>query len=151
MSVNSIQSNFWVFQANPKFYRIIDALKAMDNAKWNWMVNQHKKKLQIGDKVIIWVCGDQAGVYALGTVTSEVKKFKDDNDAFYIDDSKSTERDRVNIRIDINLTTSGKPILKKEFLESPKLQDMPQGIPATNLIATKTHYDNILSIITARK
>ncbi|MBK6699281.1 MAG: EVE domain-containing protein [Saprospiraceae bacterium] len=61
--------NYWVFQANPtKVYRIIDALKV--GLLQSWMVNQYKKEIQTGDKVILWVSGETAGIYALATVSS---------------------------------------------------------------------------------
>lgn len=138
--------NYWVFQANPtKVYRIIDALKA--GILKSWMINQYKNVIKIGDKVIIWVSGEAAGIYALATVTSPVHKVKDEEDEyeFYVDKTKKIEGDRVKLRLDYNLVEN--PILKEQVLTLPQLQDLKQGTQGTNFPATKLQFDAILNII----
>lgn len=139
-------SNYWVFQANPtKVYRIIDALKA--GLLKSWMVNQYKKEIKTGDKVILWVPGEAAGIYALATVTSPVHTvmLEEEEHEYFIDQSKIKEGIRVNLRLDCNLV--GKPILKEQVQETPKLLDLKQGSQGTNFPATKLQYDTILNII----
>jgi 5-methylcytosine-specific restriction endonuclease McrBC GTP-binding regulatory subunit McrB len=137
--------NYWVFQANPTIYNITGALKA--GILKTWMVNQYKKDIQIGDKIILWVTGENAGIYALATVTSPLYKIKEDDDEyeFYIDKSQMGETDRVRLRLDYNLVE--KPILKKQVLSTDNLKDLKQGKPGTNFPATKLQYDTILNII----
>ncbi len=137
---------YWVFQANPKkVYRIIDALK--EGILKSWMVNQFKQEIKIGDKVILWVSGEYAGIYAIATVTSNVyKDSSDENESiFYIDKSKIAETDKVNLRMDYNLVNS--PILKEQVLNNQQLKDLKQGSQGTNFPATKLQYDIILSLI----
>lgn len=138
---------YWVFQANPtKVYRIIDALKA--GLLRSWMVNQYKSSVKIGDKVILWVSGENAGVYALATVSSEVHSAIVDETEFkyFIDQTKKEENDRVNLHMDHNLIES--PILKEEVLAHPILRELKQGTTGTNFPATQLQYDTILNIIT---
>ena len=138
---------FWVFQANPNRYRIVEALRnTNDNSNWNWMVNQHKKFIKEGDKVILWVGGKAAGVYALATVTSSIKDMKDKPGGYAIDPSMNDSTDRVDLYIDYNL--SDNPILKSKILSVAELKNMKHGIRGiTNLRSQKLEYDAILTLI----
>lgn len=55
---------YWIFQANPKIYRLEEALMD-DSAKWNWQVNQHKSEIHRGDRAALWLSGTDAGIYAV--------------------------------------------------------------------------------------
>ncbi len=59
----------WLFQANPNRYRIHESLEAEREEFWN--LNQHVGDVHVGDRVLIWVCGKDAGIYAIGTVVAE--------------------------------------------------------------------------------
>lgn len=138
--------NYWVFQANPtKVYRIIDALKA--GLLKSWMVNQYKNEIQTGDKVILWVSGEAAGIYALATVTSPVHNavVEEEENEYFIDQSKIGEGSRVELRLDYNLVD--KPLIKEQVLATPQLSDLKQGTQGTNFPATKLQYDTIINII----
>ncbi len=58
----------WLFQANPNRYHIQESLRAEREEFWN--LNQHADDVSPGDRVLIWVCGEDAGIYAIGTVMS---------------------------------------------------------------------------------
>ena len=60
--------NYWIFQANPKHYRIEDALQELGSISWR--VPQYTEQIAPGDNVLIWRSGKQAGVVGLGTVQS---------------------------------------------------------------------------------
>lgn len=138
--------NYWVFQANPtKIYRIIDALKA--GLLQSWMANQYKKDIQSGDKVILWVSGESAGIYALATVTSPVHTaiVEEEEHQYFIGPLKIEEGTRVNLRLDYNLVD--KPILREQVLANPQLADIKQGTQGTNFPATKLQYNTILNLI----
>ncbi len=36
-----------------------------------WTVTAHKNKIKEGDKVVLWLTGEEAGCYALAEVTSK--------------------------------------------------------------------------------
>jgi len=59
----------WIFQANPNKYRILDSLQTENGELWN--LNQHAGEICTGDRVLLWICGLEAGIYAIGTVTSD--------------------------------------------------------------------------------
>ena len=138
--------NYWVFQANPtKIYRIGDALDA--GILKSWMVNRYRNEIKIGDKVILWISGEAAGIYALATVTSPVHEaeVEEDEHQFFVDETKIEAGDRVNLTMDYNLVE--RPILKGTVLKTVGLQDINQGTPGTNFPATKLQYDTILNIV----
>lgn len=138
--------NYWVFQANPTIYDISGALKA--GILKTWSVKQFKKDINIGDKVILWVSGKDAGVYALATVSSPVQNIKEDPQeySYYINPSQKQENaDRVSLQLDYNLVNN--PISKATVLEHNILKDLTQGIQGTNFQATQEQYDAILNMI----
>lgn len=59
-------SNAWVFQANPKQYDVDAALEALDHI-W-WRVPQYTSEIQVGDLVVVWRSGKEAGVIGVGRV-----------------------------------------------------------------------------------
>jgi hypothetical protein len=68
-SATNSSSRVWIFQANPKKYRIEDALQAEQSEYWS--LNQHVQDIHDGDRVLIWLSGSNAGIYAVGTVVGE--------------------------------------------------------------------------------
>jgi predicted Mrr-cat superfamily restriction endonuclease len=62
------RSGAWVFQANPKRFDLLQALR--DGGTETWAVNQRRRDIQPGDRVWFRLTGPSAGVYAVGQVTS---------------------------------------------------------------------------------
>jgi hypothetical protein len=139
---------YWVFQGNPKYYDVVGALR--DGALKTWEVNQHKKDIHSGDKVIIWVAGENAGCYALATVMSEVQSATEDpKEAGYRKEpAKTGPSDGVTLRIDTPLWDN--PVTKATIAEQKAFDDFPAGRQGTNFPATKAHYDNILALARGR-
>ena len=78
-------TQYWLFQANPKIFRLREALRA--EVLETFAVKAHWRSIQKGDKVIIWQTGKEAGVYALAEVTSEVGEIE------------MTNADRANFQV----------------------------------------------------
>lgn len=69
----------WIFQANPKYYDIRLALANGENIRWG--VPQFFRQIRKGDRVFIWVAGENAGIEAVGEVLNapqEVDREMDD-------------------------------------------------------------------------
>ena len=45
----------WLFQGNPKYYCIVDAIQ--DFEQMPWLVTRYAKDMAIGDGVLIWIAG----------------------------------------------------------------------------------------------
>ena len=139
------QINYWIFQGNPDIYRITNALNAAHLKSWN--VAAHKDKIKIGDKVIIWQTGKNAGCYALAEVTSEVSVFEEEKyeKQYYIDKSNHLTTERVRIKI-TNLFASD-PILWSDIKNNLAFSAFKAGNQGTNFYATKNEYNTLLNWI----
>jgi EVE domain len=60
---------FWLFQANPKYSKILEVIRQLDGIYW--LVTRYDKEITSGDQVLIWIAGKQAGVYAIAEVSRE--------------------------------------------------------------------------------
>lgn len=58
--------SYWLFQANPKYSRIFDALRELEQIYW--LVTRYSREMAPEDGVLIWVAGKQAGVYAIAQI-----------------------------------------------------------------------------------
>ena len=135
--------NYWIFQGNPKFYDVAGALQ--DDVLTTWKVAAHKDKIRIGDKVILWISGEDSGCYALAEVTSEVGKIPVNVEEikYYKSDYDENE-DRVSIEIEHNYFNS--PILWKTIKEDGVFKDFKGGNQGTNFTATKEQYEALLDL-----
>jgi len=57
---------YWLFQGNPKYYRIIDAI--LDFVQMPGWVTRYVKDMAAGDGVLIWKAGHEAGIYAIAAI-----------------------------------------------------------------------------------
>ena len=135
--------NYWIFQGNPKFYDVAGALQ--DDVLTSWKVAAHKDKIRIGDKVILWISGEDSGCYALAEVTSEVGKIPVNVEEikYYKSDYDENE-DRISIEIEHNYFNS--PILWKTIKENGVFKDFKGGNQGTNFTATKEQYEALLDL-----
>lgn len=143
--IPSSEVNYWVFQANPKWYDAIGALR--DNAVDRWTVDVHKQKIKPGDKAIIWVTGPQGGCCALATVDSPVQPLESDAGLYAKTPQFAGVHDRVRVTIDHNFWD--RPTTKEEALAH--LPGLKAGIQGTNFSATKEQYDFFLQRATSAK
>jgi hypothetical protein len=134
-----VESNYWIFQANPNVWDYETALK--EDRLADWTVSAHKDKIKAGDKVIIWVTGKHAGCYALAEVISEpqLKEKSPDDDLWLKESIKNYPK--ADIKITHNLINSS---VSKDLLS--ELKDLKVGNQGTNFSATKLEYDTIRDI-----
>lgn len=113
----------WIFQANPALYRITDSLNIEAEEYWN--LRQHAHDVAPGDRVLIWLSGKQAGIYAIGTVTSAaIDRSDSPTGQAYWNDKAAGRRviARVTVRYDRVLLDHP---LYKDFLEcDPELWNL---------------------------
>ncbi|WP_397445963.1 EVE domain-containing protein [Polaribacter sp. R77954] len=135
--------NYWIFQGNPNIYDIKRALKA-GHLK-SWKVAAHKDKIKIGDQVIIWQTGENAGCYALAEVTSEVSVFEEENyeQKYYVNSTDSESTERVKIRILKYLAED--PILWEELKDNLVFSEFKAGNQGTNFSATQIEFETLLN------
>ncbi|MEO6037343.1 MAG: EVE domain-containing protein, partial [Saprospiraceae bacterium] len=137
--------NYWLFQGNPKIYRVKDALK--DEAIRSWKVSAHKGKIQSGDQVILWMTGREAGCYALAEVVSAVY-FREDDEVeklYYADNyADDAAGDAVEIKLLHNFWN--RPVLWEKIRDLPEFNGFPAGRQGTNFQANKIQFEMIFEL-----
>lgn len=136
-------TNYWLFQTNPRIFRLKEALQA--EVVQSFAVKAHQQKIKPKDKVILWQSGKQAGVYALANVASEVNFFQIDRaeSAYFQVIPERTKR--VQLQIEYNLWN--RPITKELIPNTAIFKDFNAGRPGTNFHATQNQYEAIIEII----
>jgi len=59
---------YWLFQGNPKYYRIMDGIRDFEQMLWS--VTRYAKDMVSGDGVLVWVSEEQAGIYAIAIIVN---------------------------------------------------------------------------------
>lgn len=139
------ERNYWVFQGNPKRF---DLPKSVADGTLNdWSVSAHKENIKPGDKVIIWMGGTEAGIYALAEVTTRpYDRTVQPNEESWSGESKFSKA--VGIKVTHDLTTH--PILRTEVFSTPGLKTLNAGTPGTNFKATEEQYEKVRELVSKR-
>ncbi len=113
----------WIFQANPNLYSVNESLKLESQELWN--LRQYAKVIKIGDRVLIWISGSEAGIYAVGTVMTAPMVMSDSEKGqeYWIDKPRGRQpAPRVQVRYEQRLVD--RP-LRKTYLEwDPELSNL---------------------------
>jgi hypothetical protein len=125
-------SNVWIFQAVPRRYNLIREVRRRRDT---WTVPRLRKRMRKGHLVLFWKAGQDAGIYARGTVDSE-RPFKRGGEWL------------------IYVTYAGllpNPVLKKSIERHPVLRDltiirMPRG---TNFSLTRAQWRALQPLLNA--
>jgi 5-methylcytosine-specific restriction protein B len=136
----------WIFQANPKRYDLLEFLARHSTQPGmvdDWTLRQHAKDVSDGDTVLLWTAGDQAGIYATGTVVGEsfMRPRQD-----WEPENAPPESTTINYRLDHILDH---PVLRRDLLNHPALKDLsvirqPQG---TNFPVTEQQWKVLCPLI----
>ncbi len=133
--------NYWVFQGSPAQFHIVKSLE--DNALQTWRVSAHAERIKLGDMVILWVTGAQAGCYALLKVTSDVYNGPDEpgEQQYQLTGFAGESTQRVKIEILLNLWNQ--PVMKEELQNLPAFSGFKGGNQGTNFTATQEQFETI--------
>lgn len=67
------QRNTWLFQANPSVWDLRGRLAEMDEGEEDdFSVSRYKTEYTLGDRVLLWNSGPEAGLYAVGQISGEL-------------------------------------------------------------------------------
>lgn len=135
------QINYWIFQATPDVFDLRGALK--NAALQTFTVRAHKDKIQMGDKVILWLTGEATGCYALCEVISTVGaiQISEQEKRFFLKWNKKALQERVRLKVTYNLWNN--PIYKDE-LAPYFIKKLKVNIPGTNFQATQAQYEQFI-------
>ena len=113
----------WIFQANPAKYHIHQALANEREELWN--CNQHAHKIHAGDRVLIWLSGARAGIYAQGRVLEGATERPDTlkGQDYWKDKRQGVEvRPRVKVKYETSFLDN--PLLKVFLRWDPALEGL---------------------------
>lgn len=113
----------WIFQANPKFYRILEALQSLD--RMQFLASRYKERIRVGDDVLIWMSGNHAGIYAQARVVEAVQERSSDGDdaSFWTDPGAgATAKPRVVLAIERRFLAN--PVLRATISATDGLDSM---------------------------
>ena len=137
--------NYWIFQGNPKVYDFETGLR--HKILTDWTVSAHKNKIKIGDKIILWITGSEAGCYALAEVTYNPRtKTKSANDYLWKEEDKNELK--AGLKITHNFVDT--PILKESIAELEEFKDFKAGNQGSNFSATEEEFETLLNWHTAK-
>ena len=117
--------SIWIFQGNPRRYDILNALSDNDiGNNIHWLVNRHRKRIKKGNLGLIWMSGDEAGIYALTRIESNPSLMKEylAEKKYWLESSEKEEAMRVEMTILKRLINN--PILKKTILKTTGLDNL---------------------------
>jgi len=139
---NSRNANYWIFQGNPNVFDFETAIK--NNILEDWTVTAHKDKIKVGDKIVLWITGKNAGCYALAEVTKEPQTINNSKDAHLW---KSEDKGTLKAGIKITYSLIDKPLLWNNIKGIEGLENLKVGNQGTNFSATKQEYRIIENLI----
>jgi EVE domain len=113
----------WIFQSNPEYYRIIEALQLLD--KMTFLVSRYKDEVNVDDIVLVWVSGKHAGIYAQATVTEGVAmRISNGPDAEFWMDAEAAAEPRPRVVLSLNRKFLANPVPRSEVSGTHGLQNM---------------------------
>jgi predicted RNA-binding protein with PUA-like domain len=136
---------YWIFQANPKIYRLAEALCDLDRIAWR--VNQHTSEIHTGDEVLLWQAGPQAGIYALAVVESEPEKFTDDDP--YWRDPSLHRTPKLGTWLRITCRFLDRPVLRSDLLKDPALGNLSilKFTQGTNFPVSPEEWGHVMELL----
>ncbi len=137
----------WIFQANPKKYRILDAIA--DDALDCWRVTRYKNKIKKGHNAIIWMSGKNAGIYAIMKIDSDPYIIETDGEKDEY--ALSLEYPSKMVAADLSMVKdlSDKPLLKAEIQDDPVLSELDifKFSQATNFKITEEQWRVVCGMV----
>jgi len=132
---------YWLFQGNPKYYRIIDGIR--DFTQMPWLVTRYAKEMQPGDGVLIWMSGKDAGVYAISELLEPPQLIPSPPDiGYWLDKSLMGKRPQAIIRF------IERPLLRSELKQDPVLKSLVvlRQPNATNFKVTPAEWKRVYEL-----
>jgi hypothetical protein len=140
-----VSTSVWLFQGNPDKFDVDGYLAS--RTEFCWTVNQHRKRINAGDRVYIWRSGKDAGIVAVAQAISNVAPLPDDAREFWrgVSEESSSPTQRVRLKLLINLVDAPLPRARlREELPGFNFIKSPQG---TNFAVTSEENQVIESLL----
>jgi len=145
---NNEKRQVWIFQSNPKYYRILEALQELEEIVFS--VSRYRNEIRKGDRALLWVSGKYAGIYAIGYVRDHIREgISPEEDTKFWVDSEAEEEPKPRAPIRLEKRFLGNPILRQKIKELPELTqlDILRQPNATNFRVTDEQWKAIKSLL----
>ena len=137
---------YWLFQGNPKYYRVFDGIR--DFEQMPWLVTRYGKDIAPGDGVLVWVSGKEAGIYAIAEVTEPAQVLiKLPDCKYWADASRATGKQQAIIQFTNKLLD--RPLLKTDLVKDPILKNLLviRAPSATNFKVTPEQWQRVEELL----
>ena len=112
---------YWLFQGNPKYYRVLEAIKELEAIPW--LVTRYANNIAPGDGVIIWLSGSQGGIYATAEVIEPAQFLTEIPDKkYWVDSTRALGKQQAIIKFTNKFLES--PLLKNQLQEDSVLKNL---------------------------
>lgn len=116
--LTSAGTSIWLLQCNPDKFDVFGMLDEGDVPKC-WSVSRYLDDIRAGDRVVFWISGEAAGVYALGEVVGSPEPGV--VDAYHVgDDSPAWD---TFVPIDLMVDLWDTPILRRDLKSDPRFAE----------------------------
>ncbi|MFM7437083.1 MAG: EVE domain-containing protein [Snowella sp.] len=138
--------NHWLFQGNPKYYRIQDAIAAFETMPW--LVTRYAKEMQVGDGVLVWIAGPDAGIYAIAEIIELPQVLETIPDAEYWTIPVSSKKDKPRAQLRFLRKLLGQPLRKHELKQDLILKDLLviKAPNSTNFKVTPEQWERVYQL-----
>ena len=138
--------NHWLFQGNPKYYRIQEAIAAFETMPW--LVTRYVKEMQVGDGVLVWIAGADAGIYAIAEIIESPQLLEKIPDAEYWTIPVSAKKDKPRAQLRFMRKLLGQPLRKHELKQDQILKDLLviKAPNSTNFKVTPEQWERVYQL-----
>ncbi|MFN7528742.1 MAG: EVE domain-containing protein [Dolichospermum sp.] len=137
---------YWLFQGNPKYYRVLEAIKELKEIPW--LVTRYAKDIAAGDGVIIWLSGSQGGIYATAEVIEPAQFLTEIPDKkYWVDSTRALGKQQAIIRFTNKFLES--PLLKNQLQEDSVLKNLLvlRAPNSTNFKVSSEEWEQVQKLI----
>ncbi|MDB9491929.1 EVE domain-containing protein [Dolichospermum circinale CS-534/05] len=137
---------YWLFQGNPKYYRVLDAIEQLEEIPW--LVTRYAKDIAAGDGVIIWLSGSQGGIYATAEVIEPAQLLTEIPDKkYWVDSTRALGKQQAIIKFTNKFVES--PLLKNQLQEDSVLKNLLvlRAPNSTNFKVSSEEWEQVQKLI----
>ena len=134
---------YWLFQGNPKYYRLLDAIRDLEEMPW--LVTRYAKEMAVGDGVLVWMAGKEAGIYAIAEITETPQILRELPDReYWLNTTRVQGKPQVKIRFLRKLI--GQPLRRSELKQDLVLKNLSviRAPSSTNFKVTAEEWEKVL-------
>ncbi|MEH2190351.1 MAG: SUMF1/EgtB/PvdO family nonheme iron enzyme [Nostoc sp.] len=124
-SLNTVKNIKWLFQASSKSYRLLDAIRDLEEVFWPIKIKSYAEEIAIEDGFVIWFSGKKSGIYAIAKII-ELKELQEAPDIDYWIDKNvfNSGQNKPKARLHFVTKLLDKPLLKETIKQDEILKDL---------------------------